>query len=95
MPTEDKEEYEEDFTEDGLMPDFIPPAKRNKFVFNETTVDTVLWGLMNRGIQAEGGGHLGKAIILPRTNVTPGLSLSDSTSCIPNIIGGKSEILSD
>ena len=42
LSDEDKARYEEDFTEDGLMPDFIPPAKLNKFVFNETTVDTVL-----------------------------------------------------
>lgn len=36
LSDEDKERYEEDFIEDGLMPDFIPSAQLNKFVFNET-----------------------------------------------------------
>lgn len=35
LSDEDKERYEEDFIEDGLMPDFIPSAQLNKFVFNE------------------------------------------------------------
>lgn len=63
LSDEDKARYEEDFTEDGLMPDFIPPAKLNKFVFNETTVDTVLQDLMEHGIRVEGGDCLGKTII--------------------------------
>ena len=63
LSNEDKARYEEDFTEDGLMPDFIPPAKLNKFVFNETTVDTVLQDLMEHGIRVEGGDRLGKTII--------------------------------
>lgn len=37
LSDEDKERYEDDFIEDGLMPDFIPSAQLNKFVFNETT----------------------------------------------------------
>ena len=45
------------------MPDFIPSAKLNKFVFNETTVDIVLQDLMERGIRVEGGDRLGKTII--------------------------------
>lgn len=63
LSDEDKARYEEDFTEDGLMPDFIPSAKLNKFVFNETTVDTVLQDLMEHGILVEGGDRLGKTII--------------------------------
>lgn len=63
LPDEDKERYEEDFAEDGLIPDFIPPAKLNRFVFNETTVDTVLQDLMERGIRVEGGDRLGKTIL--------------------------------
>lgn len=59
----DKERYEEDFVEDGALPDFVPSAKLNKFVFNETTVDTVLQDLMERGIRVEGGDRLGKTII--------------------------------
>ena len=45
------------------MPDFIPSAQLNKFVFNETTVDTVLQDLMERGIRVAGGDRLGKTII--------------------------------
>lgn len=63
LSDEDKERYEEDFIEDGLMPDFIPSAQLNKFVFNETTVDTVLQDLMERGIRVAGGDRLGKTII--------------------------------
>lgn len=63
LSDEDKERYEEDFIEDGLMPDFIPSAQLNKFVFNETTIDTVLQDLMERGIRVAGGDRLGKTII--------------------------------
>ena len=63
LSDEDKERYEEDFIEDGLMPDFIPSADLNKFIFNESTVDTVLQDLMERGIKVAGGDCLGKTII--------------------------------
>lgn len=63
LSDEDKERYEEDFTEDGQMPDFIPSAQLNQFVFNEKTVDMVLQDLMERGIKVEGGDKLGKTII--------------------------------
>ena len=63
LSDKDKERYEDDFIEDGLMPDFIPSAQLNKFVFNETTVDTVLQDLMERGIRVAGGDRLGKTII--------------------------------
>ena len=59
----DKERYEEDFIEDGVMPEFIPSAALNKFVFNELTVDTVLQDLMERGIKVAGGERIGKTII--------------------------------
>ena len=63
LSDEDKERYEDDFIEDGMMPDFIPSAALNKFVFNETTVDIVLQDLMERGIKTAGGDRLGKTII--------------------------------
>ncbi len=63
LSDEDKERYEDDFIEDGMMPDFIPSAQLNKFVFNETTVDTVLQDLMERGIKVAGGDRIGKTII--------------------------------
>lgn len=63
LSREDKERYEDDFLEDGLMPEFIPSEKLNRFVFNETTVDLVLQDLMERGIRMAGGDRLGKTII--------------------------------
>ena len=63
LSDEDKERYEDDFIEDGMMPDFIPSAALHKFVFNEKTVDMVLQDLMERGIKVAGGDRLGKTII--------------------------------
>lgn len=59
----DKERYEDDFVEDDGLPDFIPSAKMNTFVFNVNTVDRVLQDLMERGIKVEGGDKIGKTII--------------------------------
>ena len=63
LSEEDKGRFEDDFAEDGYVPDFIPSAELNKFVFNETTVDMVLQDLMERGIKVEGGDIIGKTII--------------------------------
>ena len=63
LSPEDKERYEDDFAEDGLLPAFIPSAAMNKFIFNEATVDTVLQDLMDRGIRVAGGDRIGKTII--------------------------------
>lgn len=63
LSDEDKKRYEDDFSEDGLMPEFIPSAELNTFIFNETTVDLVLQDLMERGIHVEGGDRVGKTII--------------------------------
>lgn len=67
LSDEDKERYEDDFIEDGLLPEFIPSEKLNTFVFNETTVDIVLQDLMERGIRVAGGDHLGKTIIFAQS----------------------------
>lgn len=63
LSEEDKGRYEDDFAEDGYIPDFIPSAELNKFVFNETTVDMVLQDLMEKGIKIEGGDLIGKTIV--------------------------------
>ena len=63
LSDEDKERYEEDFTEDGVMPDFVPSQALNSFVFNQKTVDLVLQDLMERGIKVNGGERIGKTII--------------------------------
>ena len=63
LSEEDKARYEDDFTEDGDMPEFVPSQALNNFVFNQKTVDTVLQDLMERGIKVEGGQRIGKSII--------------------------------
>jgi type I restriction enzyme R subunit len=63
LSDEDKKRYEDDFAEDGYIPEFIPSEALNRFVFNEETVDTVLEDLMERGIKVHGGDRLGKTIV--------------------------------
>lgn len=63
LSDEDKERYEDDFTEDGVMPDSISSQALNDFVFNQKTVDLVLQDLMERGIMVNGGERIGKTII--------------------------------
>jgi len=64
LPTEDKERYEEDFTdEDGNMPEEIPAPEINKFIFNQNTVDNVINDLMTNGLKDKSGNRLGKTII--------------------------------
>lgn len=63
LSEKDKERFEEDFGEDGFLPEYISSAAMNKFIFNELTVDTVLQDLMERGIHVAGGDRIGKTII--------------------------------
>lgn len=63
LSDEDKARYEEDFTEDEVMPDYISESRIDKNVFNQDTVDTVLRDLMERGIKINGGDQLAKTII--------------------------------
>ena len=64
LSPEDKERYEEDFTdEDGLMPEEIPPPEINKFIFNQDTVDHVINDLMTNGLRDTSGNRVGKTII--------------------------------
>ncbi|MGI6653069.1 MAG: DEAD/DEAH box helicase family protein [Christensenellales bacterium] len=63
LSEEEKRLYEEEFAEDDGIPDRIPPADINRFIFNRDTVDTVLENLMQQGIKVKGGEHIGKSII--------------------------------
>ena len=63
LSDEDKERFEEDFTEEFEGADFIPSEALNRFIFNQNTVDIVLNDLMENGIKTEGGDRLGKTII--------------------------------
>lgn len=87
LSDEDKERYEDDFIEDGMLPDFIPSAKLNKFVFNELTVDTVLQDLMERGIRVAGGDRLGKTIIFAQNKRHAEFILERFNKLYPNYHG--------
>ena len=70
LTEEDKEQYEEDFTDSftGEMPEEIASSDLNKFVFNQDTVDKVLNQLMSDGLKVEGGDKLGKTIIFAKNH---------------------------
>lgn len=87
LSEEDKERYEEDFTEDGAMPEFIPSTKLNKFVFNESTVDMVLQDLMQRGIKIEGGNKIGKTIIFAQNKKHAEFILQRFNKLYPHLKG--------
>ena len=88
LSDEDKERYEEDFIEDGQLPEFIPSEKLNKFVFNETTVDIVLQDLMDRGIHIAGGDQLGKTIIFAQNKRHAEFILQRFNKLYPQYRGG-------
>ncbi len=66
----EKLEYEEKFydEETNTIPEFIDPAKLNKWLFNKDTVDKVLEHLMLYGIKVNGGDKLGKTIIFAKNH---------------------------
>jgi type I restriction enzyme, R subunit len=64
LSSQDKEKYEEDFTdEEGEMPEEIPAPEINKFIFNQNTLDNVINDLMTNGLRDDSGNRLGKTII--------------------------------
>lgn len=88
----DKERYEDDFVEDGQMPEFIPSAAMNKFIFNEVTVDMVLQDLMERGIHVAGGDRIGKTIIFAQNKKHAEFILERFNKLYPNIYPEKKGI---
>nr|WP_041611739.1 DEAD/DEAH box helicase family protein [Treponema primitia] len=88
LSDEDKKRYEDDFTEDDTLPDFIPAPALNKFVFNQQTVDTVLQDLMERGIKIEGGDRVGKSIIFAQSKLHAEYVLERFNKLHPNFKGG-------
>ena len=87
----DKARYEEDFIEDGHVPDFIPSAKLNKFIFNQDTVDTVLQDLMERGIKVAGGERIGKTIIFAQNKLHAQFILERFDHLYPKYKGGYAQ----
>lgn len=70
LSEDEKLEYEEKFydEETNTIPEFIDPAKLNKWLFNEDTVDKVLEHLMVNSIKVNGGDKLGKTIIFAKNH---------------------------
>lgn len=88
LSEEDKRRYEEDFTEDDSIPEFIPSAALNRFVFNMDTVDTVLQDLMDRGIKVAGGDRIGKTIIFAQNKKHAELIVQRFNALYPMYKGG-------
>ena len=65
LSDEEKEEYEDTFSDDDTVGDDISRG-RKYMAFNADTIDKVLRELMEKGLKIEGGDKLGKTIILPK-----------------------------
>ena len=63
LSDDEKEEYENEFTEDGITPVAIPHDEFYKNVINLPTLDLVLNTLVNEGLKTKGGEELGKTIL--------------------------------
>lgn len=89
LPEADKERYESDFAdEDGNIPEEIPSAELNRFVFNAGTVDLVLDDLMRRGIKVQGGDVLGKTIIFAQNKQHAQFIIERFDALYPQFNGG-------
>ena len=85
----DKERYEEDFgDEEGRIPEEIPSAALNKFIFNKNTVDRVLQDLMSNGVKVKGGQVLGKTIIFAQTKKHAQFIIERFDALYPELKGG-------
>ncbi|HHW61998.1 MAG TPA: DEAD/DEAH box helicase family protein [Syntrophomonadaceae bacterium] len=68
LTEEEKEQYEETFADEEDLPDFISSEQLNTWLFNDDTIDKVLYTLMDKGIKVEGGDKLGKTIIFAKNH---------------------------
>ncbi|WP_022932347.1 DEAD/DEAH box helicase family protein [Treponema bryantii] len=59
----EKSEYEDEFTEDGVMPQEIPHDEFYRNIINLPTIDLVINTLMTQGLRTKGGEELGKTIL--------------------------------
>ena len=67
LSDDEKRVYEDTFTDsDGNLPAEIDSEQFNKWLFNQSTIDSVLVELMERGQKIEGGDKLGKTIIFAK-----------------------------
>ena len=68
LKEEDKEEYENLFEDEEIIPDEISSTAINLWLFNRDTIKLVLETLMGKGLKVEGGDKLGKTIIFARNH---------------------------
>lgn len=69
LSSEEKEEYESNFTdENGDLPEHINATALNEWIFNEDTIKKVLHTLMTEGIRVNYGETLGKTIIFAKNH---------------------------
>ena len=69
LSDEDKEEYENTFTdENGELPDHINSSALNEWLFNEDTIRQVLHILMTNGLKIDYGQKIGKSIIFAKNH---------------------------
>ena len=68
LSEEDRLEYEDTFSKDGEMPEYIGSSALNEWVFNEDTIREVLHILMSKGLRVDYGEKLGKTIIFARNH---------------------------
>jgi len=89
LSEDEKERYEEDFTDDeGDMPEEIPAPEINKFIFNQNTVDNVINDLMSNGLRDESGNRLGKTIIFAQNKTHAQFIVDRFDKLYPELKGG-------
>ena len=69
LSDEEKEEYEDTFSDDENIGDDISSEAVNAWLFNKDTIDKVLNELMEKGLKVEGGDKLGKTIIFAKSSL--------------------------
>ena len=67
LDVEEREQYEDDFMEDEVLPEKIPAAYINKYIFNQQTVDLMISDIMKNGIKHSSGNHVGKTIVFAQS----------------------------
>ena len=67
LSEEEKEHYEETF-DDEEVGEHISGGALNEWLFNDNTIDQVLYEVMEKGIKVAGGDRLGKTIIFAKNS---------------------------
>lgn len=68
LKEEDREEYENLFDGEDIIPDQISATAINSWLFNRDTIKLILETLMEKGLKVEGGDKLGKTIIFAKNH---------------------------